>query len=139
MIFFSEKIPSIFDIENWRWKYDFGTFGWTIIHRRIVFRINSFEHVDSWAKILHFRTNHLYNSTTELTLGYIQGHHTQIDAFQTNNFFMTEWHSKGAFFRKWESFFKSPNLPKKLFQKTSLNFEKIVYWYGREFQISSSG
>ena len=27
-----------------------------------------FEHVDSWAKILHFRTHHIYNSTTELTL-----------------------------------------------------------------------
>ena len=24
--FFFEKIPSIFDIENWLWKYDFGTF-----------------------------------------------------------------------------------------------------------------
>ena len=30
----------------------------------------SFDHVDSWAKILHFRTHHL-NSTTELTLPYI--------------------------------------------------------------------
>ena len=26
MIFFFEKILSIFDIENWLWKYDFGTF-----------------------------------------------------------------------------------------------------------------
>ena len=26
MNFFFEKIPSIFDIENWLWKYDFGTF-----------------------------------------------------------------------------------------------------------------
>ena len=24
--FFFEKIPLIFDIENWLWKYDFGTF-----------------------------------------------------------------------------------------------------------------
>ena len=31
----------------------------------------------------------------------------------------------GFFFRKWDSFFKSSNLPKKLFQKTilSLKFE----------------
>ena len=28
----------------------------------------SFEHVNSWAKSLHFRTHHLWNSTTELTL-----------------------------------------------------------------------
>ena len=28
----------------------------------------SFEHVDSWAKSLLFRTHHLWNSTTELTL-----------------------------------------------------------------------
>ena len=57
MIFFFEKIALIFDIENWLWKYDFGTFWWTIIHHRIVLK-KSFEHVDSWAK----------NSTTELTL-----------------------------------------------------------------------
>ena len=30
----------------------------------------SFQHVDSWAKSLHFRTHHLQNSTTELTLTY---------------------------------------------------------------------
>ena len=33
--FFFWKIPSIFDIENWLWKYDFGTFWWTVSHRRI--------------------------------------------------------------------------------------------------------
>ena len=33
---FFEKIPLTFDIENWLWKYNFGTFWWTIIHRRIV-------------------------------------------------------------------------------------------------------
>ena len=31
----------------------------------------SVEHVDSWAKILRFRTHHLWNSTTELTLNYL--------------------------------------------------------------------
>ena len=31
----------------------------------------SFEHVDSWAKSLLFRTHHLWNSTTELTLLYL--------------------------------------------------------------------
>ena len=36
----------IFDIENWLWKYDFGTFWRTIIHRRIVLKLFSFEHVD---------------------------------------------------------------------------------------------
>ena len=30
----------------------------------------SFEHVDSWAKSLLFRTHHLWNSTTELMLYY---------------------------------------------------------------------
>ena len=36
--FFFEKIPSIFYIENWLWKYDFGTFWQTIIHCRIVLK-----------------------------------------------------------------------------------------------------
>ena len=45
LIFFKEffqieKIPSIFDIENWLWKYDFGTFWRTIIHCRIVLKKN---------------------------------------------------------------------------------------------------
>ena len=35
MIFFLKKI---FDIENWFWKYDFGTFWLTIIHHRIVLK-----------------------------------------------------------------------------------------------------
>ena len=35
----------------------------------------SFEHVDSWAKILLFRTHHLWNSTTELILRYIFNFH----------------------------------------------------------------
>ena len=38
MIFFFEKIRSIFDIENWLWKYDFGTFWQTIIHCKIVLK-----------------------------------------------------------------------------------------------------
>ena len=32
------------------------------------FKTITFEYIDSWAKILHFRTHHLKNSTTELTL-----------------------------------------------------------------------
>ena len=64
---FFEKIQLIFDIKNWLWKYDFGTFWWTVIHQRI-FKIESIEYVDSCAKILLFRTHHLQNSTTELTL-----------------------------------------------------------------------
>ena len=35
------------------------------------FKTISFEHVNSLAKILHFRTHHLWNSTTELILTYI--------------------------------------------------------------------
>ena len=35
MNFFFEKNQLILDIKNWLWKYDFGTFWWTIIHRRI--------------------------------------------------------------------------------------------------------
>ena len=53
---FFEKNPSILDIENWLWKYDFGTF-WHNSSQHC-FKI-SFEHVDSWAKILHFKTHHL--------------------------------------------------------------------------------
>ena len=38
MKIFFEKIQSIFDIENWLWKYNFGTFWQTIIHRRIILK-----------------------------------------------------------------------------------------------------
>ena len=38
MIFLNEKIPSICDIENWLWKYNFGTFWRTIIRCRIVLK-----------------------------------------------------------------------------------------------------
>ena len=48
------------------------------------------------------------------------------------------------FFRKWDSFFKSPNLPKKLFQKTivSLKFEipthkSLNLFYARVSRIST--
>ena len=49
---------------------------------------------------------------------------------------------KVPFFRKWDSFFKSPNLPKKLFQKTtilSLKFEIPAHISKQLIQISSSG
>ena len=45
----SSKIPSIFDIENWLWKYNFSTFWQIIIHCRIALK-NSCEHVDSWKR-----------------------------------------------------------------------------------------
>ena len=32
------NFPSIFEIENWFWKYNFGTFWRTVIHRRIVLK-----------------------------------------------------------------------------------------------------
>ena len=38
MNFVFEKIPLIFDIKKWLWKYNFGTFCQTIIHRRIVWK-----------------------------------------------------------------------------------------------------
>ena len=38
MNFFFEKILSIFDIENWLWKHNFGTFWRSIIHHRIVLK-----------------------------------------------------------------------------------------------------
>ena len=46
---------------------------------------------------------------------------------------------KGGFFL--EKKIRFSNLPKILYQKTilRLKFEKLVYWYEREFQISSSG
>ena len=39
----------------------------SVDERQFVKKI-SFEYVDSWPKILHFRTQHLWNSTTELIL-----------------------------------------------------------------------
>ena len=39
---------------------------------------------------------------------------------------------KVPFFRKWDSFFKSPNLPKKLFQKTI--YPELEMWNFRPYQ-----
>ena len=64
----SLKKSDFFDIQNWLWKYDFGTFWQTAITRRIFLKIFPWWHVDSWPKTLLFRTHHLQNSTTELTL-----------------------------------------------------------------------
>ena len=36
--FFFKNFLSIFDIENWPWKYNFGTFWWAIIHCGIVLK-----------------------------------------------------------------------------------------------------
>ena len=36
--FFFEKISLIFDMENWLWNYNFGTFWWTMIHHRIILK-----------------------------------------------------------------------------------------------------
>ena len=49
--FFFEKIQLIFDIENWLWKYNFGTFWRTIIHRRIVLKLWLFA-IDCWNWLL---------------------------------------------------------------------------------------
>ena len=66
--FFFEKIRLIFDIQNWLWKYNFGTFWQTVITRRNFLKIFPWWHVDSWPKRLLFRTHHLWNSTTKLIL-----------------------------------------------------------------------
>ena len=47
MIFFFEKIPSIFDIENWLWKYDFGTFWQTGAPR--ILKIQRFPLSIAWS------------------------------------------------------------------------------------------
>ena len=62
-MFFNErkflKIRTIFDIKNRLWKCNFGTHWWIFF---------SFKFVDSWLKILLFRTHLLWNSITELIL-----------------------------------------------------------------------
>ena len=68
--FLFEKIPLLFDIKNWLWKYDFGTFWQTVITHRIFLKIFPWWHVDSWPKSLLLRTHHLWNSLTELILMY---------------------------------------------------------------------
>ena len=63
-MFFNErkflKIRTIFDIKNRLWKCNFGTHWWIFFF--------SFKFVDSWLKILLFRTHLLWNSITELIL-----------------------------------------------------------------------
>ena len=62
--FFFEKIRSIFDIENWLWKYNFGTFwgpGTMSVYKIQQFHLNT---VDFWAKALLFRTHQARNSMT---------------------------------------------------------------------------
>ena len=60
------------DIQNWLWKYNFGTFWQTVITCRNFLMIFPWWHVDSWPKNLLFRTHHLWNSTTELILLHIK-------------------------------------------------------------------
>ena len=43
MKIFFEKIRLIFDTQNWLWKYDFGTFWWTVSHQQIFFEKNPFR------------------------------------------------------------------------------------------------
>ena len=62
--FFFEKIWLIFDIENWLWKYNFGTFwgpGTMSIYKIQQFHLNT---VDFWAKTLLFRTHQARDSMT---------------------------------------------------------------------------
>ena len=69
-IFFFEKIRLIFHIQNWIWKYNFGTFwrpGTMSIYKIQQFHLNT---VDFWAKTLIFRTHQARNSMTQLTLMY---------------------------------------------------------------------
>ena len=52
------------------------------------FKTISFEHIDPWAKLLHFRTHHLQYSTTELTLKvgfrhFLTNHNSLQDCFKT--------------------------------------------------------
>ena len=77
------------------------------------------------------------NSQTEVKV-YISSVHVQI----TKNIFLIFFSSifsnlslKVAFFRKCDSFFRSPNLEKKIFQKTNLNlnfkipaYNIILFW-----------
>ena len=81
MKLFFEKIRLIFDIENWLWnkeaavapahsslftlKVQFWYF-LTNCKSSTDFAKKSFEYVNSWPKILLFRTHHLWNSTTKL-------------------------------------------------------------------------
>ena len=57
----------IFDVENWLWKSNFGTF-WHLPTSYIDSRdtIDSFEYVDSWAEIFLILYPMLENLTTVL-------------------------------------------------------------------------
>ena len=65
---FFEKIPLIFENRKLTLKVRIQHFLMKHNSLQDCFKTISFEHVDSWAKILHFRTHHLKNSTTELIL-----------------------------------------------------------------------
>ena len=61
---FFKKIRLIFDIENWLWKYNLGTFwgpGTMSIYKIKQFPLNT---VDFWAKTLLFMTYQARNSMT---------------------------------------------------------------------------
>ena len=73
-VIFFFLILLIFDIKNWLWKYDFGTFCRTVIHHQnFVYFLFLFLVNDSWSKILLFWTHHLWNFTTKLILLGITG------------------------------------------------------------------
>ena len=58
-----EKIWLIFDVENWLWKYNFGTFWgrpWRY-YKIMQFHLNT---VDFWANTFLFRTHQARNSMT---------------------------------------------------------------------------
>ena len=59
-------------VDFWHRKLTFKVQFWHFLlnHNSLqdCFEKNSFDHVDCWAKILHFRTHQFWNSTIELTL-----------------------------------------------------------------------
>ena len=80
---FFEKIWLIFDIQNWLWKYNFGTFWQNVIIHRMFLKIFPWYHVDSWPRSLLLRTHHLWNSTTELILFKC---HSLLGSFKSHSF-----------------------------------------------------
>ena len=87
MKFFFEKIRLIFDLENWLWKYNFGTF-WGL-GAMSIYKIQQFHlsTVDFWAKTLLFRTNQARNSMTYITDINI---HSSMHIFQRHCTIMTQ-------------------------------------------------
>ena len=75
LILFNERKKQI---DIWLWNYNHGNSWLAVIHWQIYFLIFLFEYVDSWSKILLFRTHYLWNSTTEVILNC-----TSLDAVQT--------------------------------------------------------